>query len=346
VDARFGVRGAQAPDQDLVLVGIDRRTLADGYDRAMLARAIGRIAQAGPRAIALDLIAKAPATTPAADQALKDAVAAHGRAIVAATAEIDTSTGTGLAADFMGSPGFLERAGARPGYAGMPADEDGIARRVEYQLPASPSLRYPTFAFVVARRADPRVDAQTLPSASRWALAEQSAGNAWIDFAGGPGAYPVESLADVAQGRVAPGLLTDRIVLVGFADGRNDVHRAATAHGPPMNGMELQANAIATLLRHAPLRDAPAPASLLAVALLGLLPLAVWLLGGPAWRKTLLVAAAVAAFLVLAQLVFDGGRIVAVTEPLIALLLALAGIALAEGRRALRRPPTATSSTA
>jgi hypothetical protein len=49
---------------------------------------------------------------------------------------------------------------------------------------------------------------------------------------------------------------------------------------------------------------------------------------------------------VLAQLVFDGGRIVAVTEPLIALLLALAGIALAEGRRALRRPPTATSSTA
>ena len=335
VDARFAIRGAQAPDSRLVLVGIDRATVAAGYDRAMLARTIDTIAQAGPRVIALDLIAEAPHTSPAADLQLKAAIRRNGSRLVVATAKIDTSTGTGLAADFMGSPGFLERAGAHPGYAGLPADDDGVARRVEYQLPAGPTLQYPTFAFVTAHRVDPRVIAYNLPKASRWARADQSAGNAWIDFAGGRGAYSYVPLADVARGRVAPGLLTGQIVVVGFAI-PPDVHKTATAHSPPMNGMELQANAISTLLRQAPLRDASAPASVLAILLLGLLPLAVWLLGGPLWRSALLLAAAVAVFLVVAQLRFDGGRILSVVTPLLALVLALAGIAVAEGRRRRR----------
>jgi hypothetical protein len=49
------------------------------------------------------------------------------------------------------------------------------------------------------------------------------------------------------------------------------------------------------------------------------------------------IAAGAVLFLVGAQLAFDGGRIVAVVAPLVALLIAAWGVAIVAAARALRR---------
>jgi adenylate cyclase len=91
-----------------------------------------------------------------------------------------------------------------------------------------------------------------------------------------------------------------------------------------MSGAEVDANAASTALHGFPLRSAPRPVDLALIVLLALVPpLAASRLRG--WWPVAASAAAAALFLAGAQLAFQGGWIVAVTYPLVALVLATAG---------------------
>ena len=103
-----------------------------------------------------------------------------------------------------------------------------------------------------------------------------------------------------------------------------------------MSGPEIEANAIYTATHGLPLRDVPRWVNLLAILALGLLP-ALASLRLRALLAALLAPGAAVAWLVVAQLAFDHGHVLAVAAPLFALALGtVATIAagyLAERRR-------------
>jgi hypothetical protein len=165
-----------------------------------------------------------------------------------------------------------------------------------------------------------------------------------IDYRGPTGTIPTVSFADVLAGRVPPRAFAGKIVVVGASSPTlQDVHPTpTTAADRPMSGPEVQANAIWTALHANPLQPAPAWAALLAIVLGGAAPplVALRLRLLPA---TLFATALAAAYLLTAQLSFDGGTMLAVTYPLAALALgtvAMVGAAYAAARleqRALAR---------
>jgi CHASE2 domain-containing sensor protein len=144
---------------------------------------------------------------------------------------------------------------------------------------------------------------------------------------------------------VPPDAFRDKVVVIGVVESdMDDVHRTSVEEDASMPGPEVHANAISTMLRGAPLRDAPRIVDLLLIAALGLLPLLAWAL--PSWPARLaVVLGAALAFVVGAQLLFEAGRIVAVVAPLFALALATLGILVVQALQAWTRRRRARPTT-
>ena len=181
----------------------------------------------------------------------------------------------------LGGRAGVRAARARVGFAGFPPDRGAVLRRVTARAQGEA-----TFAAVAARRAT----------------------DAWIDYRG----MTVIGFLDAIDGRLPD--LDGKTVVVGNVDPLDDLR--ATPVGIRA-GVEVQAAAIDTLLRNAPLRDlAPAWSYSLIVALGLLGPLAALALTGLRWLPV--AAAALAAWPVVAQLLFDAGRIAPFVPGLIA----------------------------
>ena len=92
MDARFQIRGEDAPPDNIVVIGIDEQTLTElrvtfPFRRSLHAQAIDALDQAGAAGIAYDIQFTEP-TVPKEDFALYDAVARAG-GVVLATTEVD-----------------------------------------------------------------------------------------------------------------------------------------------------------------------------------------------------------------------------------------------------------------
>jgi adenylate cyclase len=141
------------------------------------------------------------------------------------------------------------------------------------------------------------------------------------------------SALDVLEGRVAPGEFRGKRVVIGVTAPGPDVHRTPFER---MRGAEIQANALDTIVRGAPLQDAPPLLDVLAILLLAILP-ALTTLTRRRWLAAAVIVVAVALFLAIAQLAFNAGWILAVVVPLTALLaatLGAAGLAALQARSA------------
>jgi CHASE2 domain-containing sensor protein len=299
---RFERRGTR-PAPNLLVVAVDDKTFADlerhwPFPRRYHARAIDRLRRAGARVIVYDVQFTEP-TTVRDDNALITAVdRAHD--VVLASAETDERGRTNV----LGGASTLRAIGAQAGASNLPEGRGGVLQRVEYERGGLPTL-----ATVVARlvgRPQPRSSFEH--------------GGAWIDFHGPPGTIDTVSFSDLINGRVSPARIRGRIVVVGAASPTlQDVHPTPTSDHL-MSGPEIEANAIDTVIRGLPLHGTPKWTGLLLVIGLGFLPALVSL------RLRTLVAALVApgiaaGFLLIAQLVFDHGRILPVATPLFALSL-------------------------
>jgi len=372
VDARFSVRGGHAVDPRVVLIGVDDETLArlhlEGNEsvlpRAAYARLLDRLREDRPAAIAVDVIFEGRQNR-RNDRALSEAIRAAGKRLVLACnsyAVLVTGGAQTLGAELFIPPVVLKAAGVRTGYAGLPEDVDDHNRRADYvvelfrpanasaEVPTNETLSARTLAFATAdlvrngalgRRPD------ELSTASRRVQGEQSESTTWIDYAGPPGEIHPVSAIDVLDGRVRSGAFADKIVLIGvIARGNADVHRTPMDRGAGMSGPEVQANALNTMLRGSPLRDASRLFDILAILVLACVPA----LAGLSRSRTLVAAAIAAAaivFLAAAQLAFHGGWIVAVVVPLAALALSTAAVtALAASRTARRRAARRRSAAA
>jgi CHASE2 domain-containing sensor protein len=218
-------------------------------------------------------------------------------------------------------------------------------------LAASGIVTAPTFAFAaadVARAGALRRDLARLPTASRRVDDEgQSTSTTWIDFRGPPGTVRPVSALDLLEGRVARGAFRNKVVVVGLTAPHaqlrkgvpRDVHRTPLDRGAGMSGPEVQANALDTMLRGAPLRDVSQLIDILAILALACIPAMAGLI-----RSRALGAAAIAAAALLyiagVQLAFHRGWILGVVVPLAALAasaLAVATLAAIQAARRQRR---------
>jgi adenylate cyclase len=301
VDARFVVRGEHALP-DIVLVAIDQPTFGRlpyrwPYPRWIHALAIRRLLRAGARTVAYDVQFSEPSNRRDDRELLQ---AAGDRRVILSTTELDAD---GRPAVIGGAQALAAR-GGRIGTALVPVDGDDVWRRVQGRVAGVPQLS------VLAAGGDPRTPARP------------------IDFAGPAGTVRSISFWRVASGRFAATAVRGRIVIVGATvPSLHDLHPAPVG-GELMPGAEILANAIQTILNGYPLRDAPAVVAVLLVLAAGLLAPLATLVGSPTRALAQALGAGLLGTLALlggAQLAFDGGTIVPIAAPLLALALGTLG---------------------
>jgi CHASE2 domain-containing sensor protein len=303
VSARFAIRGASVP-ADIVVVAIDDATFDRlgqqwPFPRSMHGRLIEVLHAAGAREIVYDVQFTEP-TSEREDNALFAALQ-RTRGAVLATSVSDDRGRTSV----LGGDENVRAARSVAAAANLPAGHGGVLDHVTYATGALKSL-----AVVTSARAG-------VPPPSSRAF---GARGAWIDFRGPPGTITTIPFASVLRREVSPAAFRDKIVIVGAsAPSLQDVHPTPTA-AEPMAGAEIEANAIWTVMRGLPLRDAPAFYN---VALLLLVAFTVPLLRIRLTVLSSALAGPAVVILVLAgaQVAFDQGSVTWVSAPVLAAVL-------------------------
>jgi CHASE2 domain-containing sensor protein len=322
LQARFQLRDSPRP-RGIVIVAIDERTFGAlrrrwPFPRSLHAAVIDRLHSAGAREIVYDVQFTEP-TTPEQDNALIESIGRAGGAALATT----TLTGYGRT-PVLGGESTLRAIHAQAGWSAFSTTSGGTIERMPFSVGGVPAL-----AVVAATRATGR-------AVSRDGFGRDGA---LIDFQGQPDTI---SFSDVLAGRFPRSLVRGSIVLVGATAPRlQDLHSTPTG-SHLMAGVQLQANALWTVLHGVPLREAPEPIPLLLLALAAAVAPLARLRGRPI-SALLAPAGAAAAYVVAAQVAFDAGTVLPVVTPLCALLVSgvgmIAGSELVEAaaRRALAR---------
>jgi len=304
VDARFSIRGEEAPPPDVVVVKVDDVTFGELQKRwedfrPFHAQVIRRLSADGARVIAYDVQFTEPGD-PDEDNALIDAVGAAGN-VVLATTEVGPQGETGV----FGGDNVVRQVGARVGNANFPDDPGGYHRRLSFEI-----AKLKTFAVVAVERALRRpVEPFT---------------TTWIDYHGPVETFPAISFSRVVRGQFPKGLFRGKIVVVGpWAPTFQDLHPVSFGDDQ-MPGPEIQANAISTIRRALPLKSVAEWADVGLVVLLGMLvPI-----GGLMFslRGTLILAITVAvAFMLGTQAAFQSGWVNSFVYPFGALTMSSVG---------------------
>jgi adenylate cyclase len=306
VDTRFSVRGTQEQPKDLAVVAIDTKTFNKlkvqwPFPRSMHARVLDNLRKDGAKAIAFD-VQFTEQTTPREDGALIDAVD-RTKNIVLATTEVDDKGHTAI----FGGDKTLRAIGARAGNALLPNDSGGTLRRTWYSARKLKTLGIATAEEVLGKPIPPS------------ALGGKTA---WIDYRGGPGTILTASYSDVLHNNFRTGTFKGRTVVIGpAAPTLGDVHPTSVTGEDLMSGAEIQANAIWTALHGFPLQPIANWWTPLLIVLMALAAPLLFLVFSA--REAVLILTLIAiSFTVGAQLLFNGGTIMPVVYPLIALGLA------------------------
>lgn len=288
-------------DEAIVIVAIDDRSLQTlgrwPWPRSVHADLIDRLSQAGPRAVAYDILfTEAEAADPALAAALARASDVYLPLLVDAPGE------DGAPWRVNEPVASLTQAAADLGHVNLTVDGDGVIRRLPLYMQGGdqvwPQLILPLAQTRVAVP-PPDPDAAT-PDALIAARPEA------IAYRGPPGRFRTLSFADVLNGEVPPAFLKDKLVLVGAtAPGLGDRYATPAApHGELSPGVEIQAALLQTLLEGGGPRALPPswvlvlsllPLALLVGGFLFLRPLANMMLG--AGLIVLTLAASLIAFL-------------------------------------------------
>jgi adenylate cyclase len=306
VDWRFSIRGTEKPT-DFAVVAIDDITFDDlevyPLPRRRHAQVIRRLRTDGAKVVAYDIQFSEPAPNPLDDDLLINAARAAGN-VVFATTEVNEDGKP----KFVGvEQGSIPYARTAVGNGNFDYDSGGVIRRLAYRIDG-----LKTFAVVAAERAN------------RHPIKPFDVDTNWIHYFGPARTIPTFSLSRVLHGQFKPGTFRDKVVVVGAsAPSLQDLHPVSFGDAE-MPGPEIQANAIATVLRGLPLKSVPGWLNVLLVLGLGMLaPLASLKLN---LRGTLILAiAAAAALLVGTQVAFRAGWINTFVYPFGALAMSSVG---------------------
>lgn len=309
IDARFSLRGTERPDLRLALVAVDDATekalnVGNPIPRGDVAKLLDRLHANGARLIVLDFQFKGTSLAPEQDRALVSAIGRDGPVLIGAPDPPN---------------GVFHPAGRPPArgeeLASLAVDNqnDAVVRQLLHT-----QVTRPTLAVRAAQLAGHPVSESDFPG-----------NHAWIDFRGPPGTFPVQSVIKILNGSLPAALIRGKIVIVGTTDPLAKDVFVTAASSEPMPGLELQANALSTVLGGFPLRSASGFVGVLLLLLLAAAP------SGLGWRLPSLYALAgsvlvVVVYLVGVQLAFNSGSVVPIADPLAALLLATGGVIAAD----------------
>jgi CHASE2 domain-containing sensor protein len=251
----------QAPDPRILIVAIDDDSVRDvgpwPWSRDVQARLVSKLGEGRPTAVAYDvlLVDRRPG-----DDALGQAMVG---AVPVFVPLLMRAPGTNGALFDAVLPVAQVRNGAQGiGHVNLAVDSDGKVRRARL-FEGDDRGRWPHLMELMRRAGGGPSPAGTGESYL-------------IPFSGAAGHFPTIGAAPVMRGEIPPGLLRDRLVLVGVtAGGLGD--RYATAGGNwrgVLPGVELQAQLLNGLLSDGMIREAGMPSR----ALFSLLPLWAFLL--------------------------------------------------------------------
>jgi adenylate cyclase len=311
VDARFAVRGTQSTPDEIVVVGVDDTTFDElpntrwPFPRSLEARVIRNLTKAGAKAIAID-IQFTEQTTPKQDNALVEAVAGA-PGVVLSTTETDKRGHSRI----FGGEEVVHQIGAHAGNTVVPVESGGTTRKMYYEHGGLVSFGVAAAEATTGRQI----------SAAEF----ESDGKAWIDYRGPPETFRNVPFSRVLRDKVPAGVFRGKTVVIGATSpSLQDQHATSTTGDSLMSGPEVQANAIWTAARGFPLASSATVVDLILILLLAAAPAAatLWLRPPPA----LAVAIALGlAYALPAQLLFDGGTVLPVVYPLLALIVSALG---------------------
>jgi len=228
---------------------------------------------------------------------------------------------------------ILIQAARAGGFFNLPPDTDGVLRKVPHVIECS-SRHFLSLTLTTLTRflgvQKPVIDIhdfgmETIKLGSRDIPVDEK-GRMWINFRGGPGAVDIYEASDVLAGRIEPGALAGKAVIIGVsAIGIQDVRTTPFATVHP--GVEVQAQVVDNILTGdflirpgwAALFDM---AAILALALIAALLIALTtpVIGG------VLAVVAGAAYLWLVYYFFLDGWLLRAVHPILA--LAASGVAI------------------
>jgi CHASE2 domain-containing sensor protein len=320
VDARFGIRGPQSPDGRIVIVALDRESLRAlnsqlPISRARYAELLDRLRGADPRLIAVDTQFTGKAKhDPGGDRALLASVKRNGPVLLG-THDDPVNGPLPVPAGREDAPGAVEASVA------VPNDPDNVVRRMLF---APVALK--TFAVRAAELYTGRpVDEADFPG-----------NHAWIAFRGPPGTFETISFYDVLKGRVPAAAFAGKAVLVGVSDPSIKDIFVTSASDLPMPGVEVQANALSTILDGFPLQPVSGALTVLLLFALASVPAAV----NARFSLLPMLLTSLGLFVLLlagVQLAFNSGWIVPVLAPTLALVLSAIGCVAADAFLERRR---------
>jgi adenylate cyclase len=333
INGRFSIRGTQHPPKNIVIVAIDNKTYTDlnafPFPRSFYVTLINNLAAEHPAAIVFDIDLENKSrigstchvsglTLPCDDYTLLNAINNHPGLTVFDTTQT-TGNGQGYFLGYPNGTALAQSVGSQLGAALFPSNQPGdVFRQMVHTAQGMPTL-----AVVAAETAtDRRVTSADFP------------GDQWIDYPGAQHTIPWISFSSVYNPKkygppagwshsLPPDYFRGKIVFVGETQVSLEDYHATSTDGQ-MAGVEIEADATATILNHFPLKSAP---GWINVALIVLLAAAVPLASlrfGPIPCLALAVSLA-AALAVGTQVAFNSGVITSFVYPLGTLILSSAG---------------------
>ncbi len=238
------------PDERLAIVAIDERSLQQlgqwPWPRGTHARLLERLREAGARRVALDLMFPEPDRKDARQDAeLAAAIKRGGNVVLPVLAA--AASDEAVPEELLPVP-VLAAVADGLAHTDIEVDGDGVARGL-YLRAGVGSAYWPALGLALSGLdgpipglADPAPD--TL-SPYQW----RRDNYVRLRYAGPPGSFPQVSYIDVLEGRLPPGLLRDRLVIVGMtASGIAPRLLTPTSREYWMSGTEYQANVASMLL--------------------------------------------------------------------------------------------------
>jgi CHASE2 domain-containing sensor protein len=242
---------AQRPAQDILIIGIDKRTLDVlgpwPLPRSMHAQLLERLATHAPRAVLLDLFFDTPSAEPAHDQALATAMSKLPVYLPLDYVAPPIGQPQGEPAFKLPIPELAQRARGL-GHANAAPDADGLVRAL-WRYEGRPDKVWPYVGLEIAMQAVEPEPAEVLglQTTERWVRG----GRFGVDFAGAAGSYPTVSYLDMLRGDFTDELVRGKLVLVGALAnaGLGDTMPVAGIGAlTSLPGVEIHANALDALL--------------------------------------------------------------------------------------------------
>lgn len=280
-DNWFNLHGKQNPGQEIVIIGMDEKSISHlgplPWDRAVHARLLQQLPSA--RVVAFDILFDSTRDQ-ASDQKLADVIKQQGHVVLASMFTYEQD-GNGAYLVKVKSPiNLLARNCASMGFINMGADQGNIVRRTALFYPFSKEKIYPSFnlaVFMASQGLNPNqlsLQDSSL-AANGLEVPVEKVNQVYPDFWGPGQTFSTYSYSDVLSGQVAPEAFKDKIVLVGptspaekdYYDNPYSKSTMLLAGALPVPGVEIHASVVASLLSGSFFRRAPAYLNILILAL-------------------------------------------------------------------------------